>query len=74
MVTCDLIRAALVITMLIPGTPLAALIALLYVVTTVQSPFDAARSAILGDILHGEKYALGAATMQMTMRMLVVAA
>jgi hypothetical protein len=58
--------------MLIPGTPLAALIALLYVVTTVQPPFDAARSAILGDILRGEKYALGAATMQMTMRMLVV--
>jgi MFS family permease len=72
MVTCDLIRAALVITMLIPGTPLAALIALLYVVTTVQPPFDAARSAILGDILRGEKYALGAATMQMTMRVLVV--
>ena len=72
MVNCDLIRAVLVITMLIPGTPLAALIALLYLVTTVQPPFDAARSAILGDILQGEKYALGAATMQMTMRMLVV--
>lgn len=72
MVTCDFIRAALVIIMLIPGTPLVALIALLYVVTTVQPPFDAARSAILGDILYGQKYALGAATMQMTMRMLVV--
>ena len=72
MVNCDLIRAVLVITMLIPGTPLAALIALLYLVTTVQPSFDAARSAILGDILQGEKYALGAATMQMTMRMLVV--
>ena len=72
MVNCDLIRAVLVITMLIPGTPLAALIALLYLVTTVQPPFDAARSAILGDMFQGEKYALGAATMQMTMRMLVV--
>src|SRR5262249_1939862 len=29
MVTCDLIRAALVITMLVPGTPLAALVVLL---------------------------------------------
>ncbi|MBO0803265.1 MAG: MFS transporter [Nocardiopsaceae bacterium] len=72
MVTCDLIRAALVIAMLIPGMSLYALIALLYVVTTVQPPFDAARSAVLGDILTGEKYAVGAATMQMTMRMLVV--
>lgn len=72
MVTCDLIRAVLVVAMLVPGMPLPALIALLYVVTTFQPPFDAARSAILGDILTGEKYALGAATMQMTMRMLVV--
>jgi MFS family permease len=72
MVTCDLIRAALVVAMLAPGTPLPVLIALLYVVTTVQPPFDAARSAILADVLPPERYAIGAATMQMTMRVLVV--
>lgn len=72
MVACDLLRAALVVTMLVPRTPLPVLIALLYAVTTVQPPFDAARSAILGDILQGEKYAVGAATLQMTMRLLIV--
>jgi MFS family permease len=72
MVTCDVLRAALVAVMLLPRMPLDALIGLLYLVTTVQPPFDAARSAILRDILPREKYALGATVMQMTMRSLVV--
>jgi hypothetical protein len=73
MVACDVIRAALVTAMLMPGIPLAALISLLYVTTAVQPPFDAARSALLGDILGGERYALAAATMQTTFRVTVVA-
>jgi MFS family permease len=48
MVTCDVVRAALVAAMLVPRMPLDVLIALLYVVTAFQPPFDAARSAILG--------------------------
>ncbi|HEV3382773.1 MAG TPA: MFS transporter [Trebonia sp.] len=72
MVTCDVLRAGLVAVMLLPRMPLDALIGLLYAVTTIQPPFDAARSAILRDILPKEKYALGATVMQMTMRSLVV--
>jgi MFS family permease len=72
MIAADLVRAALVTAMLVPKIPLAALIGLLYVVTAVQPPFDAARSAILRDILPGDTYAIGATAMQMTMRMLVV--
>ena len=72
MLAADLVRAALVIVMLIPGMPLGALIAMLYLVTLFQPPFDSARSAILGDILEGEMYAVGAATTQMTMRVLVI--
>jgi hypothetical protein len=73
MVACDVIRAVLVTAMLMPGIPLGALIALLYVTTAVQPPFDAARSAILGDIVGGERYALAAATVQTTFRVTVVA-
>jgi MFS family permease len=72
MVAADLVRAALVTAMLVPRISLAALIGLLYAVTAVQPPFDAARSAILRDILPGRTYAIGAAAMQMTMRMIVV--
>jgi MFS family permease len=72
MATCDLVRAGLVTVMLLPHLPLTALIGLLYVVTAVQPPFDAARAAITRDILPKDQYAAGAATTQMTMRMLVV--
>ena len=66
MVTCDVVRAALVAAMLVPRMPLDVLIALLYAVTAFQPPFDAARSAILRDMVQGERYALAAAIMQST--------
>ena len=72
MVSCDLIRAVLVTVMLLPHMRLDALVALLYVTTMVQPPFDAARSAILPDVLDGERYALAAATMQTTYRVAIV--
>ena len=73
MVTCDVVRAALVAPMLVPRMPLDVLIALLYAVTAFQPPFDAARSAILRDIVQGEHYALAAAIMQSTFLAMVVA-
>jgi predicted MFS family arabinose efflux permease len=73
MVTCDVVRAALVAPMLAPRMPLDVLIALLYAVTAFQPPFDAARSAILRDMVQGERYALAAAIMQSTFRVMVVA-
>jgi MFS family permease len=72
MVSCDVIRAVLVAVMVIPRMPLDALIALLYATTAIQPPFDAARSAIMRDILPGERYALGAAAMQTTFRLATV--
>jgi MFS family permease len=73
MVGCDVIRAALVGAMLLPGMPLDALIVLLYVVTAIQPPFDAARSAIVRDVVQGERYALAAAILQSTGRLMIVA-
>ena len=72
MASCDVIRAALVAVMLVPRLPVDVLVVLLYATTMVQPPFDAARSAILPDMLDGEKYALAAAAMQTTFRAAIV--
>jgi len=61
MIVCDLIRCALVLLMAVPGVPLAALVALLFVVTLAGAPFTSARAAIYPDVLDGEKYVLGTA-------------
>jgi MFS family permease len=61
MICCDLARALLVALMALPGMPVAALIALLFLVTMFGAPFSSARSAIYPDVLPGEKYVLGTA-------------
>jgi len=66
MVACDLVRAALVAVMTIPGVPLGVLIGLLFAATMFSPPFEAARSSLLPDVLTGERYALGAAVIQTT--------
>ena len=73
MVGCDLIRILLVCAMLIPGVPLPAMVALLYAVTLLQPPFDAARSASVREALEGERYPLGIAVMGSTTRVVMVA-
>jgi len=73
MVVCDLIRCALVAAMLIAGVPLAAMIALLYAVTLFQPPFDAARSAIVRDVMDQEHYPLAMAVTVSTGRTVMVA-
>jgi Major Facilitator Superfamily len=72
MVTCDLIRCALVAAMLLPGVPLAAMIVLLYAVTLLQPPFDAARSAIIRDVVSKEQYPLAIAINGTTIRTVYV--
>src|ERR1700749_2090496 len=59
MITCDLIRCALVLVMAIPGVPLAGLVALLFLVTLVSAPFTSARAAIYPDVLAGDRYVMG---------------
>jgi MFS family permease len=73
MVTCDLIRCVLVLAMLAPGVPLAAMIALLYVVTLLQPPFDASRSAIVRDVIDKDHFPLAMAVMGSTTRTVIVA-
>jgi predicted MFS family arabinose efflux permease len=72
MVACDVSRALLVGLMLAPRLSLGALIALLYVVTLIQPPFDAARSAVVRDIMDDGRYPLAAAVLQSTTRVVIV--
>jgi hypothetical protein len=68
MIACDVIRAALVLVMAIPGVPLAVLVVLLFVVTLVGAPFLAARSAVYPDVLTGDRYVMGTAVSLTTLQ------
>jgi MFS family permease len=58
LVTSDAARAALVALMAIPGTPLPLLLGLLFVVALCAPPFESARSALMADVLDGDRYAV----------------
>jgi len=66
MVACDAVRAVLVAAMVIPHTPIWALVGLLFATTMFAPPFESARAAITPDILQGERYVLGTAVVQTT--------
>ena len=68
MIACDVIRAALVLVMAIPGVPLAVLVVLLFVVTLVGAPFLAARAAVYPDVLTGDRYVMGTAVSLTTLQ------
>ncbi|HWG93132.1 MAG TPA: MFS transporter [Mycobacteriales bacterium] len=61
LLACDLARAGLVALLAVPGLPLPLLFLLLTVVGLLAPPFDAARSALLADVLDGERYVVGSA-------------
>jgi MFS family permease len=66
MIAADLVRMVLVAAMVVPGMPLWAMIVLLFAVTTLNAPFQGARSALRVTILPGDRYALGLAVSQIT--------
>jgi MFS family permease len=68
MVACDTARVFLVTAMALPRMPLWSLVLLLALVTLLDSPFRAARSAMLPDILTGDRYLMGTAAMTITNR------
>ena len=59
MIGGDLARAVLLAAMAIPGSPLWLVCTLLVLVVLVGSPFSAAESALLPEILEGEAYVVG---------------
>lgn len=74
MVACDIARMVLVCLMALvslkapPGVALWIMVGLLFVVTLLDSPFKSARSAMMPDILIGERYVLGTAVTQTTLQ------
>jgi MFS family permease len=79
MVSCDVMRMVLVCGMALlsikgpDGIGLVSMVALLFVVTLLDSPFKAARSAMVPDILTGEMYVLGIAVSQTALQIGMVA-
>ena len=79
MVACDLIRTVLVGVMALlsiggaTDAGLVLLVVLLFGVTLFDSPFKAARSAMLPDILTGDLYVLGVAVSQTALQVGMVA-
>jgi hypothetical protein len=75
MIACDLARMALVclmalvITVVAASVALPVMVALLFLVTLLDSPFKSARSALVPDVLAGEKYVLGTAVTQITFQL-----
>jgi MFS family permease len=58
LIAADVTRAALLGLMSIPGTPLWVLLALLFLVSLCAPPFESARSALMADVLDGDRYAV----------------
>lgn len=56
MIGCDVLRAGLLGLMAIPALPVWAVSVLLVLAVLVGSPFNAAESALLPDLLDGERY------------------
>jgi MFS family permease len=73
MIWSDLVRAVLVLLMAVPAIPLPLLLVLLATVTLCEAPFDAARGAMMPDVLPGERYAIGGAINQVILQAAMVA-
>jgi MFS family permease len=74
MIACDVVRMVLVclmalVSLTVPAGPaLWIMVTLLFVVTLLDSPFKSARSAMMPDVLPGERYVLGVAVTQTTIQ------
>ncbi|MBY3552444.1 MFS transporter [Modestobacter lapidis] len=58
LIASDVARAVLVATMALPGVPLPVLLGLLLLVSVCAPPFEAARAALMADVLEGDRYAV----------------
>jgi len=59
MVICDILRMLIMATIAMLHLPVLALMGLLFVTALLNPPFDAARSALLPQILKGDRYVVG---------------
>jgi diguanylate cyclase (GGDEF)-like protein len=74
MVFCDAIRTLLVVLLLVPSLPTAAILALLFLVAVLEPPFMSARAAMIPDVVgEGPMYAASANLGNLTNQFGVVA-
>ncbi len=66
MVAADVVRAGLVAVMAVPGVPLVVQAGLLVVVQLAAAPFQAAKQAVLPDLLAGDRLTVGIGVVQLT--------
>lgn len=59
MVACDLIRMALMLLIAIPGLPYQAVLVLIFAATLANPPSQAAKSALIAQLLTGDRLVLG---------------
>jgi predicted MFS family arabinose efflux permease len=69
LISADVGRAVLLAGMAIPGTPLPVLLALLFLVSLCAPPFESARSALMADVLEGDRYAVATSLTNITLQM-----
>jgi MFS family permease len=66
MIACDLFRAGTVGLMAVPGMPFVALCILLFFTILTGAPFSSARTALMPDVLPGDKFVVGSAVSNIT--------
>ncbi|MBW8764971.1 MAG: MFS transporter [Geodermatophilales bacterium] len=69
LIAADVARAVLLAAMAIPGMPLAVLLALLFLVSLCAPPFESARSALMADVLEGDRYAVATSLTNITLQL-----
>jgi predicted MFS family arabinose efflux permease len=65
----DIGRAVVLAGMAIPGTPLPVLLGLLFLVSLCAPPFESARSALMADVLDGDRYAVATSLTNITLQL-----
>jgi MFS family permease len=73
MIVCDLVRMGTVGLMAIPSIPLGPLCALLFCTVLAGAPFSSARTALMPDVLPGDRFVLGSAISNITFQLSQIA-
>lgn len=68
LIATDVVRAVLLALMAIPGMPLLVLLGMLLLVSLCAPPFESARSALMADVLDGERYAVATSLTTVTLQ------
>ncbi len=68
LIATDAMRAVLLVVMAIPGMPLPILLGLLFLVALCAPPFESARSALMADVLDGDRYAVATSLTNITVQ------